>query len=573
MQLDYLQEKKMMDLRYALHNKPEKYLSDIKNFLIAMLAILVCGILSVHFGKDLQGDLAGYHYYNPYAFLHNRWNVDMWPANYVHIFYNPTIDFMTYFLISRVQPLWVQFFVGGLHGLNLWLLFHLSYTFLVRYENKLSVLFALFFASVGMYGPIAFSEIGSFMGDNFVSIFILSTVLLHILILRKYMRSNQLSTSKLLLSGFLLGFAIGLKLTTSYFLVGIVLAYMFIPMLPRYRFEVFFMTSIAALIGFLIADGYWMYFLWKHFHNPFYPLFTDLFQAPAQSKFLPRNFWQILFYPFYFSTHGQLVSDYSFVDFRFMIVYVLLVVSGLIWFMARSIPALNLEKDYAANWLILFFLFSYVAWQFSFSNIYCLVSLEMLAPVVIYLLLHFLMRSDYVRLSFTVFFLTLIALTMSPIYRERLSAFGSDYFNVSLPHFVRADANALVLTLTPNDIGKKTTPDMQTIPIAVAENVLTSPASLLQTYLIPYFPASTRFVGLTVVNSEYTISTAIKKIIAKHTGDFYLLTSAANMPSLVRVAKTLGLKNPVACGYIDSDRMHLRILSGSKVMLCSLQSG
>src|SRR5262249_25109094 len=89
---------------------------------------IVCGsgLLAVSFGKDYTFDLINYHYYNAYALLGNRWQMDVQAAGR-ETFLNPLLDVPAYYLINGVPPVWVGFVTGAVHGCAIVLLFGIAY--------------------------------------------------------------------------------------------------------------------------------------------------------------------------------------------------------------------------------------------------------------------------------------------------------------------------------------------------------------------------------------------------------------------------------------------------------------
>ena len=71
---------------------------------------------------DVNWDFVNYHYYNAFAFLHDRLNYDIAPAS-VNTFFNPLLDLPLYFLIQKFnQNLDVIYAVQGL-----WYVFYFLY--------------------------------------------------------------------------------------------------------------------------------------------------------------------------------------------------------------------------------------------------------------------------------------------------------------------------------------------------------------------------------------------------------------------------------------------------------------
>ena len=206
---------------------------------------------------------------------------------------------------------------------------------------------------------------------------------------------------------------------------------------------------------------------------------------------MPHGLWETLFYPFYFSWHGR-TADNSFRDFRFLIVYVLFVLVGVVWLWRkwRGKPHENLS--FTKEWLLYFFVFSYVTWQFSFSIMRYLVALEMLSPLVIYILVRQIIKDHYARAAGLMIIFYVLIFALIPIAAIRAPWYEADFFNVKLPGIVKQTPKATVLMAFP------------------AYALYTHPRP--QTYLIPFFPQQWRFVGIPFANGNIF---SLKKMSAK----------------------------------------------------------
>src|SRR4051812_28066674 len=85
------------------------------------LVPVLFGLLSVFLGQDDNWDLKNYHWYNPYALLHGRLDLDMAPGQW-QSYFNPLIDVPYYVLSTSLPGPLVGFLMGALHGLNFLLL-------------------------------------------------------------------------------------------------------------------------------------------------------------------------------------------------------------------------------------------------------------------------------------------------------------------------------------------------------------------------------------------------------------------------------------------------------------------
>ena len=72
------------------------------NFFLLLFFLILGGGVSLLTRYDLLWDFANYHYYNPWAFLNNRWMYDIIPAG-VNTFFNPLPDIPLYLLIKFLK--------------------------------------------------------------------------------------------------------------------------------------------------------------------------------------------------------------------------------------------------------------------------------------------------------------------------------------------------------------------------------------------------------------------------------------------------------------------------------------
>ena len=500
--------------------------NNIIELLILFLSLLSCGFLSIYLGKELCWDLANYHFYNPFAFLNTRNQFDYWPDSNIHQFINPTMDLLSYFLIQTFTPRMAEFILGAIHGINLWLLFLISRIFLRN--NVLALLLAV----IGLYGPTVFSGIGSFQNDNLASIFVLAFIFLQL--------KSPNDHRYFFAASLLLGAGFGLKLTT-----GIYFASAIITTVILEKNKVKLLTTLVAgtLIGMLITSGYWMFLMWQQHGNPLFPFFDGSTLTWRDTRFLPKTIWETLFYPFYFSFDGR-TSDSPFIDFRFSILYLLFVIFA-IQLLIKKIKNIPLIQ----TWLFIFFIFSYIIWQYYFSIARYIAPLEMLAPLVIYLLIENMINNQVVRYATITAVLTGIIYSLIPIYGIRAPWYDKTFFNIKFPPTIANTEKATVL-------------------IAYSAYALTLDPRP-QSYLIPYFPKAWNFIGIPMSKEKYLLNeTTIKNIqtrIVDISHPIYLLTSDRNMPELYRAASLFGYKQDGQCEKIFSDR---QAITHQQTLLC-----
>jgi hypothetical protein len=517
----------------------------ISDKIILYLAMLTGGCLSVWFGKDLCWDVAYYHYYNPDALFQGRHNMDFWPVSFLHQFINPTIDFLSYFLINYFTPISTQFILGAIHGINFWLLFVIADTFF-REKNTVHPLYAftlcILTASLGMYGPTTLPGIGSLQNDNLISIFVLGFVLL------------QIKKRSPFFSGILLGIGVGLKLTAGIFVISALLTAIILPISLLDRAKLFLILLISTTCGILLSAGYWMYMMWQQHHSPLFPFFNNIFHSPdflwinwCDKRFMPSGIMQTLFYPFYFSWDGH-TGDRPFQDFRFLVVYVLFIITAMLW-LYRKWQHKQSKFDYPLFWLLAFFIFSYIAWQYYFSIARYLATLEMLAPLVICLLIVNSSKNILLDFILIISIFYILFSSMVPVPMVRATWYRATYFNVKLPNSIYYTPKATVL---------------MAYPAYVAD---TNPRP--QSYLIHFFPRTWRFIGIPFLHEKYfhdeKAAKKIRQLINEGHDKIYLLASDINMPELHRVARIFNLIPSSKCEKIYSDRQKI---THQDVLLC-----
>lgn len=523
-----------------------------RNGILLFFIMIMSGWLSSYFGKELSWDLANYHYYAPFAFLHSRQAIDFWPSSYLHQYINPTIDLLSYVLINQFTPWMAEFILGAIHGINVWLLFLIAKKYV---DGKFKNSFALFIAVFSLYGPTVLLGTGSFQNDNLITLFTLSFVLFQLTALDEYIIFAKFPLKLVTVAGLLLGLGFGLKLIVGIYILGAIIASFLLPIPLHDRFKFILILGGATAFGMVLSAGHWMLMMWQQHHNPLFPFFNNIFQSPdflptnwRDTRFLPKNIWQWIFYPFYFAWDGR-TSDISFRDFRFPIVYGLFIIAGISWLWKKAQHSQIEKISLTQYWLFLFFIFSYFIWQYYFSIARYLATLEMLSPLVIFLLINriFITNSSRRASLFIAFYF--IVLSMLPVTAMRASWYDSTFFNVQLPNSVAHTPKATVLVAYP----------------AYVMNRDPRP----QQYLIPFLPSHWRFIGIPFWNDKYRfdIVTAGKILtqLQKEKNTIYLLAADNSIAELYRAARQFNLFASGTCEKIYSDR---QIVSHLDTLLC-----
>ncbi len=443
--------------------------------LICSLGVpIMCGFWAVHLGQDVNWDFRNYHVYNAYSFLNDRSNLDLAPAQ-LQSFLNPILDFPFYGLMQCCSAKSVGFVLGVIHGINLVfvlrIFLHLTKqsTVTVRWVGGLiAVLF-------GAWSPSFVGELGGTMNDNLVSLFVLSALLLLI----KYADSESKGTSArslLAFAGTILGLGVGLKLTVAAFAIGAATALFFVRGPWMDRFLSILLFGISGLVGTAISGGYWFWEMWSNYQNPLFPFYNNIFQSEwlearilQDRRFLPADFGAFIIWPIIFSLNPLRVIEVPFTDYRFLVIYVLftaLTLRGMavrLWFRGSS-----LDVTSSSNLLLVFFAISFISWAYLFSIYRYLMPLELLAGPVILILLERLIPTVGVRASAFLGIVICLSLLMQPFAYGRV-AWGESYIEIQTEWDLQADFQDSLVVMAGDS------------PMA---------------YIIPSFPASTKFVRI-----------------------------------------------------------------------------
>lgn len=365
------------------------------NFVIILLSFIAFGSISVYLGQNNYADLRNYHFYNPYAILNDRLGFDYAPAH-IQTYLNPTLDLIFYFFVKNLPPKIVGFLMGGIHGFNFWLIFAIAFYMLKSLMlptnrnstsdsesngDKWLVGFSLIISAIGIYGPISIFELGGTSNDNLVSLFTLGAILL---LLKAISTRGVYSLSdmkkELIVSGILVGIAIGLKLTQVVYGIGFITAVTVFKGDWKSRINSVGLMTIAIASGIILSRGYWMYHLWAKFESPLFPFYNEIFRSPyytlsnfTDSTYLPEGFIEHLNYPFQFWFHNSSYfggDQFRGNDMRFSIIYILLLI--FIFLVTKNKFTRNTYRVARENiilmarismFLLILFIFSYPLWQ------------------------------------------------------------------------------------------------------------------------------------------------------------------------------------------------------------------
>ena len=470
--------------------------------LIFLLISCASGTIAIFLGKDVNWDLLNYHYYNAYAFLHHRLDVDIAPAQ-LQSFFNPLLDVPFYLMAQRLPARTIGFLMGFVHGVNLSLVLVIFWK-IARFSRLwVKALIGLAIVIVNGAAPAFISELGGTMNDNVVSIFVLTAVLLMIMA-SEYDAEEHSGRGAIAAcaAGLVMGIGVGLKPTASFYALG--LAFASIMLFDSWPGRIKRFTSYAAfgIIGTLASAGWWWWELWTRFGNPVFPLLNNIFKSPyvqsirfIDQRFLPKHIWEYFVWPLVFGLDSARVAEVRFFDVRFMLIYVPAVGFAL-RLLVRERSEGRFFKTKPAIFLILFFVLTFVLWMITASIYRYLLILELLAPLLFVALLERMFRSNKALIALGVGAALVVLISSRPPGWGRVK-WTAHYVEVDNTPFAD-DENAVVVMLG-------------SAPLA---------------YVIPQLPHNMRFIraqGNLRLRPGDGFFENIKKIVREHDGPVYFL--------------------------------------------------
>lgn len=348
---------------------------------LARALVPLFGVLVVVRGHVADWDFRNYHWYNAYAWLTGRGDIDVAVAHHA-TYYNPLAD-VPVFALAQLLPAWsVGFLVGCLHGLNLLLLYRLAGATLGARPGSGADWLALASAVAGTTGGMALLLAGNASNDMTVSLFVLLSLLL---IVRSFTAPPARALMYFGVAGFATGAAIGLKLTMAPFAIGLTIGTLVLHGSARSRLQGLAVLGACGIAGAALLGGAWSYRLWLETGNPFFPYFNDVIGSPLlldasyrDPRFLPRSMMEALAYPFLFTRDGTRVSDVPFRDLKIALAYVIIPVTLL-----RVLASRRAKVTQVMRFLFAVSSVSYVVWLALFGIYRYVLTLEMLSPLLI----------------------------------------------------------------------------------------------------------------------------------------------------------------------------------------------
>lgn len=526
-------------------------------YLLLALVLCVGGWVSVCFGQDYSFDLRNYHYYNAFAWVNHRLDLDFAVADR-ETFYNPTLDVPFYFAVQSMRPIWIGFLLGVLQSVPAVLLFALAFKVLgfvdslATYRLSLALLCAL----TGTYDPVFFAELGTWFGDNLLTGLILAALLQLTELVPGMAAASANRRTPALWGGFLIGCAAGLKLTFASYGIAAGLSLLLLGGSWKQRSSAIGWYGVASLIGFLLTFGHWAVRLYMKTGNPVFPFFNGVFGSPywfhdnMPLGFLhPVGWKQHIFYPIYFLWNQQKAMEVPFRDARLAIASVALFLGVVVCAARRLVKArgastsqelasVKSPEPHVLAFLAIFCVSAYVVWLYKFFIIRYLYPVDMLAPLLILLLLAVVLGSSRrVLLSFTCICCFIVSWMQVETYGWHLK-WTKNYFEAEMPTIKDTD-DALVLMGWEGWLGKSRTNSFA--------------------HLVSLMPSQMRFIKIdsALTNPPLKMYKEVHELIENHQGPIYFMGFRYGIGKYDELFYRFGIRvnendfQPIPCPYLD----------------------
>lgn len=506
-----------------------------------VLVPVAFGVLVQLLEQDANWDLRNYHWYDAYAALTGRLDVDMGAAQ-TPSYYNPTLDVPFYIAAQALPARLFGFLLGMLQGANFVLLYALAWYALAPVIERQRALAAAVIAGVGIVGGGHLGLVGTIFYDNVVSLLVfaaLGVVLASIDVLREGALRSALA--RCALAGFFVGCGVGLKLPTQIFAIGVCFGLLFVPGPFMRRFWMSFVCGLGVIAGFVLLGGWWMWELWTHFGNPLFPYFNDIIRSDwalpesyRDDRYLPKTIGAALSLPFRLFLDGQTAGEIAFRDARILAAYIVLLATPAMLLIARKVPtggAPPAVDAFAARYLAAAAALAYVVWAPLFAIYRYVIPLEMLAPLLIVVCMATWPLSFTRKLSLAIAMLGFVVVTAQPGTWGRKpwgAGLGGTFIDVSPP------------------------------PIADPAHTLILMTGFAPTaFVIPAFPPEIAFLRpysyLAEPHHAMRFMDTMRARIAAHTGPIYVLQAEWEKWAGEKALPAFGLAPTLECRKVASN--------------------
>ena len=264
---------------------------------LGFLFALIAWAMAV--GKDMSWDVVNHHLYLPDSWASGRYRTDLFGAG-AQAYQNPLGYFPFYGMVRAGLPAWlIGVILSSTHALVIWPLDRIARLFWPT-ENAQDFWCRLLALALCCVAPIFLIHDGTTSTDPIASLLIVWALALT-LESGSAIAANPGNDRRAVIVGALLGVASAIKLSNAVLAVAVCALWVLKWLLGQVEFRRLVAVAAGLLVAFAAGAGWWMYWLWRDFGNPIFPLYNNIFHSPyapeqamVMLRFIPDTAWGML---------------------------------------------------------------------------------------------------------------------------------------------------------------------------------------------------------------------------------------------------------------------------------------
>ena len=363
-----------------------KILNLLNNNIFTLSLCLIIGFtLGFVYRFETFWDLLNYHYYNAFAFLHNRLNYDIVLGG-ENSFFNPLPDLPLYWMIQHLND--YPGIIYGVQGLyyGVCLFFFIKICGLFWDNHTWSgIITTVIATAVAATGQAIWMQMGTATNEIQVTTFILAGLYL---LFKITFRPDLQKGYKFLIVGLLMGFALGLKPTVVSYCLGAGLTSVIFYKKLNKPLPYILLFAVGGLLGYLLSNGWFMWHYWEWYQNPFFPFANSIFKSEyydnanfRDTQFLP-SLKLFFVYPYIWNLFKFKIVECSFYDIRLTVYYTIFLLT-IFSFLFSKKARLFFKTNYKWSVYFTFLIVTFFIWMALFSILRYIIVVEMLGCMVI----------------------------------------------------------------------------------------------------------------------------------------------------------------------------------------------
>jgi hypothetical protein len=363
-------------------------------------------------------------------------------------------------------------------------------------------------ALAGCLGPSFISQLGTTMGDNMTALPVLASLLLVLRWRDRLGHGGRGGAGAALAAGLLMGCAAGLKLTNAGYALALCLSLLALDAGWRQRWQAAVLFGVGVLGGMAVSAGHWYWRMWQVFGNPLFPQFNNIFHGPlaqpigiGDTGWLPRGALEKWLWPFIATLDPLRVGELPLRHLLWPLLYLAFAALAVLWLarLPRRGPAPR-AMGAPPRVALLFAALSYVIWLNLFGIYRYLAPLELLAPLLFWLLMGYLLPPPRARSWSRALLLLAVCSVLSSASWSR-ARWGPQAYDVATPDLPQPRQSVVLMLHAPMG------------------------------WLVPFFPDTLAFVSL---GAGFPASPAyvarMHAMLAERSGPHYAMLAAQAPP-------------------------------------------